>query len=410
MDELMGFKAIVDLIEEARFDMFIVDTAPTGHALRLLKSPQIIDDWIKVMAKMRWKYRYVVETFAGKYTPDNGDDFLVSLKKTVKRIENLLKDREQSEFVVVTIPEMMAICETEKLLVELDGFGVTVRRLIVNNVLESEDCAFCRARKESQQQYMKEIRQRFGHLEIISVPLQVRPVMGLDSLDKIKDVLFLPVRRQILQLDVGIGIMNFKVKEALSKDVGRNIARFDPEDMTAMGIELGDIVEIEGKRKTSVKAMPCYPEDRGKKIIQIDGLTRENAQISLDEKVTVQSVEFAYAVRITLRKQREMRKNKNKKETIKVAKRTQSKRGEEEKNEGRRGVSKGEKIETVTEGAVSEVKMEGKRKGRNQQRNLTRQDQELSLIHISEPTRPLYISYAVFCLKKKKKKKKSTLR
>ena len=94
--------------------------------------------------------------------------------------------------------------------------------------------------------------------------------------------------------------MNFKVKEALSKDVGRNIARLDPDDMAALNIELGGIVEIEGKRKTAAKAMPCYPEDRGKKIIQIDGLIRENAQVSLDEKVMAQSVEFSYAAKISL--------------------------------------------------------------------------------------------------------------
>ena len=84
IDEVMGFKTIVDLIEEGKFDKYIVDTAPTGHALRLLTLPELLDDWIKVMAKMRWKYRYMVERFAGRYSPDEADDFLLSMKKTVK--------------------------------------------------------------------------------------------------------------------------------------------------------------------------------------------------------------------------------------------------------------------------------------------------------------------------------------
>ena len=75
IDEVMGFKTIVDLIEEGKFDKYIVDTAPTGHALRLLTLPELLDDWIKVMAKMRWKYRYMVERFAGRYSPDEADDF-----------------------------------------------------------------------------------------------------------------------------------------------------------------------------------------------------------------------------------------------------------------------------------------------------------------------------------------------
>ncbi|MCG2815616.1 MAG: CDC48 family AAA ATPase [Candidatus Aminicenantes bacterium] len=92
----------------------------------------------------------------------------------------------------------------------------------------------------------------------------------------------------------------FKVKEALSKDVGRAIARIDPEDMKDLGLELGDIIEINGKRKTPAKIMPCYAEERGKKIIQIDGLLRENAQIGLDEKVRIQRINFQPAGKISL--------------------------------------------------------------------------------------------------------------
>jgi len=91
-----------------------------------------------------------------------------------------------------------------------------------------------------------------------------------------------------------------KVKEALPKDVGRAIARIDPEDMKSMGLEVGQIVKIEGKRKTAAKAMPCYAADRGKNIIQIDGITRENAKVGLDEKVTIQKSESETAKKITL--------------------------------------------------------------------------------------------------------------
>lgn len=92
----------------------------------------------------------------------------------------------------------------------------------------------------------------------------------------------------------------FKVKEALAKDVGRAIARIDPQDIKSLGLEVGQIVEIEGKRKTAAKVMPCYVEDRGKKIAQIDGITRENAKIGLDEKLEVQKAETKPARKIEL--------------------------------------------------------------------------------------------------------------
>ena len=94
--------------------------------------------------------------------------------------------------------------------------------------------------------------------------------------------------------------LTLKVKEALPKDVGRAIARIDPEDTKSMGIEVGEIVLIEGKRKTPAKAMPLFLEDRGKGIVQIDGITRENAQIGLDEKVTIQKTSQRPASKITL--------------------------------------------------------------------------------------------------------------
>ena len=96
-------------------------------------------------------------------------------------------------------------------------------------------------------------------------------------------------------------ILNLKVKEALPKDVGRGIARLDPDEMKALGLDVGDIIAIEGKRKTPAKAMPCYSEERGKHIIQIDGLCRKNAQIGLDEKVRVCKTDSAPAGKITLK-------------------------------------------------------------------------------------------------------------
>ena len=45
-------------------EKYVVDTAPTGHALRLLSSPILLDEWIKMAAKMRWKYRYMIESFS----------------------------------------------------------------------------------------------------------------------------------------------------------------------------------------------------------------------------------------------------------------------------------------------------------------------------------------------------------
>jgi arsenite-transporting ATPase len=186
MDEVMGFKTMIDLVDEAVFDKYVVDTAPTGHALRLLSSPRLLDDWIKVMAKMRWKYRYMVATFAGKYNPDEGDDFLLTMKKTVRRIEDLLHDQNRSEFIAVTIPEDMAIAETERLISSLSKYGIKVRQLVINNVLKSDDCEFCRLKRKEQEKYIGYIRRKFGDLRTVIVPAQPQEVKGVAALENFK--------------------------------------------------------------------------------------------------------------------------------------------------------------------------------------------------------------------------------
>lgn len=190
MDEVMGLKTMIDLIDQAHFDKYVVDTAPTGHALRLLASPRLLDDWIKVLAKMRWKYRYVVETFAGRYASDDADDFLVSMKKTVKRIDDLLRDPNRSEFIVVTIPEDMVISETDRLINSLTEYGIKVRQLVINNVLESNGCAFCREKAVEQQKYTSQIRRKFDELDITIIPSQPREIKGPSALANLKGLLF----------------------------------------------------------------------------------------------------------------------------------------------------------------------------------------------------------------------------
>src|SRR5579859_726154 len=92
-----------------------------------------------------------------------------------------------------------------------------------------------------------------------------------------------------------------KVAEANPRDVGRGIARVDPEVMEKLGISnAGEIVSLKGKRDTVVKIMPTFPELRGQGIIQIDGIIRENAQIGIDEQVQLTKIRVAEAKKVSL--------------------------------------------------------------------------------------------------------------
>jgi transitional endoplasmic reticulum ATPase len=81
-----------------------------------------------------------------------------------------------------------------------------------------------------------------------------------------------------------------RVAEALPKDVGRGLARMDPQDLERLGVRIGDVVQITGKRTTVARAMPAYADQRGQGLIQADGILRANAEIGLDERVDVQRI------------------------------------------------------------------------------------------------------------------------
>ncbi len=190
IDEVMSFKTIIDFIDAGDYEKYVVDTAPTGHALRLISSPKMLDEWIKVAARMRWKYRYIITSFAGTYQQDDVDALLLSLKRTVKRIENILKDDEKCEFIPVCIPEAMAILETGRLLSDLEKSEINPRQIVVNNVMVSDGCDFCKTRKAGQTKYIDQISESFSQLNKVEIPVFPEEIKGLKGLDKLINCLF----------------------------------------------------------------------------------------------------------------------------------------------------------------------------------------------------------------------------
>ncbi len=92
--------------------------------------------------------------------------------------------------------------------------------------------------------------------------------------------------------------LELKVTEALAEDVGKGLARLDPEDIKALNGVLGDVIEISGAKDTVARITGTLPEHRGKKVIQIDGITRSNAQSNLGEVVRIKKASRKTAVTI----------------------------------------------------------------------------------------------------------------
>ena len=96
------------------------------------------------------------------------------------------------------------------------------------------------------------------------------------------------------------GEMRLKVAEIFIEDVGKGLARLDPDDAGALGASLGDVVEIIGEKKTVARISGIFPEFLGKKIVQIDSTTRENARVQIGGTVAIKKASRQTATAVVL--------------------------------------------------------------------------------------------------------------
>lgn len=182
IDEALAFAKILEYIEtENNYDLIIFDTAPTGHTLRFLSLPETLSSWIGKLIKMRLKMGNMFGSLKRFFTREEkkGDNSLEVLEKLndaiIKAREDLI-DPTKNSFVIVMIPEEMAILETGRLLNELMKFNIPVSNIIINQLYQEkiELCDFCKSRREMQLKNLTKIREIFKvklNKNLIEVPL-----------------------------------------------------------------------------------------------------------------------------------------------------------------------------------------------------------------------------------------------
>ena len=187
-EEMALFDRIGALIrgEDSRFDLIVFDTAPTGHTLRLIRMPELMEAWIRALTRSR-------RAMLGVEGDDQQDPILVSLRDRFERLQALrarLIGGRTTAFVLVLIPERLPIEETARALAQLDDTGVKIGGLVVNRVLpEHTTDAFLTERRAQERVYLDEIATRFADRPRLYLPQFPRDVYGWSSLGPIADAL-----------------------------------------------------------------------------------------------------------------------------------------------------------------------------------------------------------------------------
>ncbi|AUV83109.1 arsenic-transporting ATPase [Salinigranum rubrum] len=183
---------------QSDYDHVVLDTAPTGHTLRLLDLPDVLAETLGVAGDVQRRVRRagraaksMVMGPAAYWGSGGTSDEVASLQERVADVGTLLRDPSRTRFRVVLTPERMAIAEAERLIARLSEADIAVDSLVVNRVFENPDgcsCARCRRDAERHAARLDEIDDRFDH-PVRRVPELDGESQGFDALERVGDSL-----------------------------------------------------------------------------------------------------------------------------------------------------------------------------------------------------------------------------
>jgi arsenite/tail-anchored protein-transporting ATPase len=132
IDETMAFLTLADLADRNDWQRVILDTAPTGHTLRLLALPETFEALIGLLDTMQAKHRFMVSALMHRYRPDEADSFLADLRAKVAKLRALMTDPGRMGVLLVSRPEPVVVAETVRYATQLTARRVSVRAVLMN--------------------------------------------------------------------------------------------------------------------------------------------------------------------------------------------------------------------------------------------------------------------------------------
>ena len=200
MEESAIFDAVVDIMVEEKYDYYIYDLVPLGHALYYLSMAKVYDEWINKITKLREEMReYETMVSRIKREKETDEDQILTelqyIKGRINASSNILTNKERTAFFFVIVPEEMIIIDTEKAADLFAKFDVPIAGYVVNRVLPAElrtqnVPAYLQNRLSMQSKYIDEIGKTFGNQVLAQVPEMERDVTGLKMIEKLANIMY----------------------------------------------------------------------------------------------------------------------------------------------------------------------------------------------------------------------------
>ncbi|KAK7419901.1 Golgi to ER traffic-related protein [Neonectria punicea] len=203
IDEAMSFAEVLKQVKSLSYETIIFDTAPTGHTLRFLQFPSVLEKALAKISQLSSQYGPLLNGFLGSNGAlPNGQSLgemtekLESLRETISEVNTQFKDADLTTFVCVCIAEFLSLYETERMIQELAGYGIDTHSIVVNQLLfpkKESDCEQCGARRKMQRKYLDQYEELYAEdFNVVKMPLLVEEVRGKEKLEKFSEMLVTP--------------------------------------------------------------------------------------------------------------------------------------------------------------------------------------------------------------------------
>lgn len=183
LEELMALGEIMDLMKKGKYDIYVLDSAASGHLLRFLELPEMIRDWLKSIFKILLKYRNIVGLVEIKRK-------LLDFSKDIKKIQETLFESKATEFIMISIAEEMGVREMGDLAQSLEKLNIPYNYIILNMISPASQCKFCQAKRANQEKYIAKVKKEYPKKEMVLVPLFPYDIRGIESLKELSKFLF----------------------------------------------------------------------------------------------------------------------------------------------------------------------------------------------------------------------------
>ena len=185
LDEALAFDELLKHVEDPNWDVIVFDTAPTGHTLRFLSLPEIIEAWSGRLIRLMRISGGIRSMLFGRKESQEMKEELERFRKRVLHVRRILSDPNITSFTLVTIPEKMGVNETLRAHQSLLEYKLPVSSCLVNRVTPEFDHEFLQKRRNAELLRISELSKSLDGVEVSMMELLDEEVVGVANLRKV---------------------------------------------------------------------------------------------------------------------------------------------------------------------------------------------------------------------------------